>query len=101
MEALKAQLKAMGIPVDKLTDEKLCDVAKALGFKLPRKVEVVQYTGKASGKTETYIKTGNYAIENGTEKPGTAKGLFLRVEVIDSAIEDLFLAKDLLEKQGK
>jgi len=81
-----------GMSTNDLSEEQILRVGRALNLELPLKVELVEYTNKA-GNTAEYVKTSNFTIP-GTDQ--TAKGLFVRAEVIDDAIEALQTAKAML-----
>lgn len=93
MEAIRSQLLALGVDASKMDDDTIRAVAKAMKIAVPRQVEIVEYKGAR------YVKTENFAVPGReANKPGTARNLFLRVEAVDQAIEDLLAAKGLLAK---
>jgi len=101
-EDLVQQIEERGMSCDGLTQEQVLDIGKTLKLerpKMPLKVEVVEYTGK-NKVTAHYVKTSNFPLPAGapapkTENP-TARGLFVRVEVLDEAIDALQQAKAML-----
>jgi hypothetical protein len=97
MEALRNQLKALGVQCDAMDDSTVKNVAKALKLSVPEThtVSIVEYTSKA-GRTGKYVKTDGYTLGERNGKKETAQGLFVRIEVIDAAIADLIAAKGLL-----
>jgi hypothetical protein len=98
MEALRNQLKGLGVQCDAMNDATVKAVAKALKLSIPdtHTVSIVEYTAKGSGRTGKYVKTDGYVLGERNGKKETAQGLFVRVEIIDAAIADLIAAKGLL-----
>jgi hypothetical protein len=95
-EGLVEAIEKTGMDTKNLSDDQILNVARALSLELPLRVSIVEYTDKRS-RTADYVKTSNFPI--GTDKDGkavTARGLFLRVEAVDQAIEALQSAKALL-----
>lgn len=99
MEALRSELKALGVDCTNMDDATVKNVAKALKLQVPQThdVSIVEYTTK-SGRKGLYVKTDPYVIGERNGKPDTAQGLFIRVEAIDAIIADLMAAKGLLTK---
>lgn len=94
MMELRGELKARGVHVDNFNDEELRGMAKALKIEAPREVKIVQQ------ERGLYAVSEGYKVPN-SKKPGefqTARGFFVRVEAINDMIEDLQIAKGLLEK---
>lgn len=95
-DGLVEAIKKTGMSTEGLSDDQILRVGRALNLELPLRVSIVEYTDKR-GRTADYVKTDNFPIgadEKGN--PVTAKGLFLRVEAVDAAIEALHTAKALL-----
>jgi hypothetical protein len=96
MDSLRAQLIAMGCDASKFDDKQVKDVARVLHLEVPpepRQVKIV----KNEKNGLMYVSTDAYVVPSKTPgKQGTARPLYLRVEAIDQAIEDLLLAKGLL-----
>jgi hypothetical protein len=99
MSKLRSVLVEAGFPVEGMDEKQLKAIARAASIELPREdVQIVDYTPKNGGESARYVKTSPFVI--GTKEDGTkvtAKGLFLRVEAIDQAVEELMRAKGLLE----
>ena len=93
MEAIRNQLAALGVAVEKMDDDTIRAVAKAMKLELPRQVKLVDYKGAKYIQTENFVVPGKDA-----SKPGTARSLFLRVEAVEQAMADLTAAKGLLGK---
>lgn len=94
-EGLVSAIQKTGMSVDGLNDEQIIAVGRALNLELPLRVSIVEYTDKR-GRTGEYVKTDNFPIGVVDGKPLTARGLFLRVEAVDAALEALQSAKALL-----
>ncbi|KKL04517.1 hypothetical protein LCGC14_2615270 [marine sediment metagenome] len=107
MEQLREKLVESGVArdtVEAMDKEQLKNLAKAFNINpveyLPRTVEIV--TGKNGAR---YVVTEGYVVpkyKNQKEVAGEtslAKNLYTRVEAIDKQVEDLLIAKGLLEKE--
>jgi hypothetical protein len=101
MDELLAALNEKGVDASGMDEEQLRKVSKALGVDpldyLPRKVEVVPYTNKRK-QTNDFVSTDSFVV--GRKEDGSAltvRGLFLRVEALDQAIEDLKVARGLVQ----
>ena len=97
MEELLAVLSEKGVDASGMDQEQLRKVSKALGVDpvdyLPREVKVVPYTNKRK-ETNQFVETSAFVV--GRKKDGTTqtvRGLFLRVEALDQALEDLKAAR--------
>jgi len=105
MDKLIEAMQAMGIAVnDEMSEEQIQKVAKAVGLEpleyVERSVEVVDYTNKRN-QTNKFVSTPNFLLgKDAAGKTKTTRGLFLRVEALDQAIEDLIAARELLNKKG-
>lgn len=95
-KTFEQELQARGVDTSKLSPAEMAKVGRALGIKAPppHMVEVVEYTPKGSDSSCNYVKTSNFEVGGGK----SCRGLFLRVEAIDQAIEDLLAAKAALSK---
>lgn len=104
MDKLIAKMQELGISVnDGMTDDQIQSVAKAVGLEpleyVDRNVEIVDYTNKRN-QTNKFVSTPAFIL--GKDKDGktkTTRGLFLRVEALDQAIEDLLAAKAGMDKE--
>jgi hypothetical protein len=95
-EGLVETIKKTGMDTKNLSEDQIMSVARALNLELPLQVSIVEYTDKR-GRTADYVKTSNFPIGAGKDgKAVTARGLFLRVEAVDLALEALQSAKALL-----
>jgi len=99
-EKLNEALAEQNIRLTGCSDKEVLAVAKSVGLDVndftTHTVEITEYTNKRD-ETNTFVKTSKFITgrkENG--KAATVQGLFLRVEIIDQAIEDLLKAKELL-----
>ena len=103
MESLLEALAAKGITeTSEMSEEQLLKVAKAVGVDpldhLPREVKIGPYTNKR-GEQNTFVQTPPFVVGRGDDGMAkTVRGLFLRVEALDQAIEDLQRAKAGLDK---
>ena len=95
MESVRAQLLAMGVDTAKLDNAQVKDIARALKVPVPREIEILEYKGAQ------YVKTDGYPVpaRDGSGKITLARNLFVRVEALDDAIQDLITAKGLLAKK--
>lgn len=100
MEKLLEALSEKGVDASAMDEAQVRKVAKALGVDpidyLPREVEIKQHTNKRD-ETNQFVATEAFVV--GRKKDGTAqtvRGLFLRTEALDQAIEDLQRAKGML-----
>ena len=100
MEALRIELKSLGVDTTAMDDATVKNVAKALKLNVPQthEVSIVEYTTR-NGRKGNYVKTDPYVIGERTGKPETAQGLFFRVEAIDAILADVLAAKGLIEKK--
>ena len=103
MEKLLEALKAanLDVPAD-LDDKQILAVAKAMGIDpddhMDRVVEVVDYTNKRK-ETNKFVKTPSFVVGvNEKGKKIKVQGLFLRVDALDQAIEDLINARELIQQ---
>lgn len=97
-EQLVSEVEAQGIATAGMDQDKVLSVAKALKLELPFMVRVVEYTPKRGKKqAANYAETSAFKFVNAKGEADTAQGLFVRVEVIDRAIEALQTAKAMLE----
>lgn len=101
MSDLRNQLVEAGIAqevVDTFGNDQCKAVARSMGIAVAREVEIKDHKGAKYVVTESFevpkYDTEGKAIEGKTSQ---ARNLFLRVEAIDQAIEDLLAAKGLLE----
>lgn len=97
MDELINAMREMGVVVnDGMSPEQVQKVAKTIGLNpeefVGRKVEIVPYTNKR-GETNMFVSTPPFSSGK-----GEVRGLFVRVEALDQAIEDLTVARGLLEK---
>jgi len=103
MDKLIEAMQALGISVNEdMTSEQIQKVAKAVGLEpleyVEREVKIVPYTNKRK-ETNTFVETPPFVVgKDANGKSRTIRGLFLRVEALDQAIEDLTAARDLLKK---
>ena len=103
MEKIRAELAAKKVDCSSMSDKEVRGVARALGFaNVPadpqsRKVEIVESTPEGKTTPRKYVKTSSYVI-NQNGKDETSRGLYLRVEFVSAAIEDLQKALELLKK---
>lgn len=102
MDRLLAALAEKGIRLEGVSDQEIVKIAKGVGIEpldhLDREVEVVDYTNKR-GERNMFVKTPRFVV--GRKDDGTAvtvSGLFLRLDALDQAIEDLQAAKRKLER---
>jgi hypothetical protein len=95
MDSLRAELEAKGISTKALSDDQVKAIGKAMHLAIPRaEVAIVDYEGAK------YVKTDNFVVPNKKDgtKQSVARGLFLRVEALDTAIAELQAAKAKLSK---
>jgi len=97
MESLLAALAEKGIRLQGVSDEEIVKIAKGVGIEpmdhLAREVKVVDYTNKR-GETNKFVSTPPFIVgrkDDGSAR--TVRGLFLRLDALDQAIEDLQAAK--------
>jgi len=95
-DGLVEAIQATGMSTDGLSEDQILTIGRTLKLEVPLKIEVVEYTGK-NKVTANYVKTSNFPLPEGAPGNGTARGLFVRVEVIDEAIDALQQAKAMLE----
>lgn len=96
MDNVRTQLEALGISTKALSDDQVKAIAKAMKVAMPREVQIVPYNGA------DYVKTEGFAVPHKSgdaSKTQQARGLFVRVEALDQAIEDLQAAKASLAKK--
>lgn len=97
-EGLKEAIQATGMATEGLSDEQIVKVGRALGLETPLTVEIVEYTPKGKNATPgNYVKTSNFPVTDSKGTKFDARGLFLRVEALDQAIEALQQAKALVD----
>jgi hypothetical protein len=94
-DGLVEAVEKTGMSTEGLTEEQLIAIGKTLGLEVPLRVEVVEYTNKRGDKGN-YVKTSGFPFTGSDGKQHEARGLFLRVETVDQAIEALQTAKQLL-----
>ena len=103
MEKIRADLTAKKIDCSSMSDKEVRGVARALGFAnvptdpVAHNVEIVESTPEGKTTPRKYVKTGSFVINQGG-KDEVSRGLYLRVEHINQAIEDLQKARELLKK---
>jgi len=98
MNKLQKKLIKAGFPVEGMDEKQLKSIARAANIEIPREdVQIVEYTPKGGDEPARYVKTSPFVIGKKDGKNVNAKGLFLRVEAIDQAMEELARAKGLLE----
>ncbi len=102
MSDLRTQLVEAGIApnvVESMGEDQLKNVARSMGISLPREVEIKDHKGAKYVVTDSFT-VPKYDNEGKVVegKTSQARNLFLRVEAIDQAIEDLLAAKGLLEE---
>lgn len=91
MEQLREKLSAQGIPVEGLTDEKVKTIAKALDLEIPRKpVHLVEQYGGL------YVKVPRIPYTDASGERKWARHMSVRAEVLDTVIEDLQKAREML-----
>lgn len=102
MEKLLAALAEKGIRLTGCSDAEICKVAKGVGLDpdhfLPRALIVERYTNKRK-ETNVFAKTPSFVVgtnENG--KPKKVRGLYLRVDALDQAIEDLTELREMYHR---
>lgn len=100
MDKLLEALAAKGLDASALDEESVRKVAKSMGVDpadyLPREVKIMDYTNKR-GETNKFVSTENFTVGKKDDgSPRQVRGLFLRVEALDQAIEDLLQARGLI-----
>jgi hypothetical protein len=102
VEKLIAALNEAGLAITpEMGEEQITKVAKAMGIEpldyLERKVEITQHTNKRN-QTNTFVATPPFVVSRENGQTRSVRGLFLRVEALDQAIEDLLAARELINK---
>jgi len=97
-EGLVEAIESTGMSTDGLSEDQIIKIGKTLNLEVPLKVEVVEYTPKGKNSTKgLYVKTSGFPVTDSEGNRFEARGLFLRVEAVDQALEALQTAKALLE----
>lgn len=97
-EGLVEAIQNTGMSTDGLSEDQIIQIGKTLNLEVPLRVEVVEYTPKGkNAKTGHYVKTSGFPVTDADGNSFEARGLFLRVEAVDQAIEALQTAKAMLE----
>ena len=88
---------ALGCDPAKLTDQMVKEIARSLKLAVPREVKIVQ-----NDNGHMYVSTEAFTVPGKTaDKPAQARPIYLRVEALDQAIEDLLAAKGILAAAKK
>ena len=104
MKKLIKALNDAGLNITSDMDEdQIRKIATAMGMEpldyIERKVEIKKHTNQRD-QTNTFVTTQPFVVGKKDGKVRTIQGAWIRVEIVDQMLEDLLIARDLLNKKG-